>query len=40
MTDFKDFSSYNVIVTYKKNTKYGKEKESEKGRGTCKEECR
>ena len=29
MTDFEDVSSYYVIVTNKKNTKYGKEKESE-----------
>ena len=40
MTDFEDFSSYNVIATYKNNTKYGKEKESEESRVTGKEKCR
>ena len=40
MTVFEDFSSYNVIATYKNNTKYGKEKESEESRVTGKEKCR
>ena len=39
-TVFEDFSSYNVIATYKNNTKYGKEKESEESRVTGKEKCR
>ena len=40
MTVFDYFLSYNILVRYKNEYYYGKEKESEESRCTGKEECR